>query len=107
MCVKRSTGPGCRRAVMAGTIVRKRGSKPARVEALVAAVRAVLGEAISAGGSTLRDYAHTDGSSGSFQQRFDVYDREGEPCRSPGCTSTVRRIVQSGRSTFYCPTCQR
>jgi formamidopyrimidine-DNA glycosylase len=91
---------------MAGTIVRKRGSSP-RVEALVAAVRAVLGEAISAGGSTLRDYAHTDGSSGSFQQRFDVYDREGEPCRSPGCTSTVRRIVQSGRSTFYCPTCQR
>jgi formamidopyrimidine-DNA glycosylase len=91
---------------MAGSIVRQRGGSP-RVEALVAAVRSVLTEAIAAGGSTLRDYAHTDGTSGEFQQRFDVYDREGEPCRTPGCTSHVKRIVQSGRSTFYCPTCQR
>lgn len=91
---------------MAGSIVRQRGVSP-RVEALVAAVRSVLTEAIAAGGSTLRDYAHTDGTSGEFQQRFDVYDREAEPCRSPGCTSHISRIVQSGRSTFYCPTCQR
>jgi formamidopyrimidine-DNA glycosylase len=91
---------------LAGTIVRKRGQSP-RVETLVSAVRGVLIEAIAAGGSTLRDYVHTDGSSGAFQQRFDVYDREGEPCRSPGCTSAVQRVVQSGRSTFYCPTCQR
>ncbi len=91
---------------LAGSIVRKHGISP-RVEALVAAVRSVLAEAIQAGGSTLRDYAHTDGSSGEFQQRFDVYDREGDPCRTAGCTSTVERIVQSGRSTFFCPTCQR
>lgn len=91
---------------MAGSIVRKRGDSP-RVESLVAAVRSVLAEAIAAGGSTLRDYAHTDGTSGEFQQRFDVYDREGQPCRTPGCPSSVARIVQSGRSTFYCPTCQR
>jgi len=91
---------------MAGSIVRKRGGSP-RVEAIVTAVRAVLAEAIAAGGSTLRDYAHTDGSSGEFQQRFDVYDREDEPCRTPGCSSHITRIVQSGRSTFFCPTCQR
>jgi formamidopyrimidine-DNA glycosylase len=91
---------------MAGSIVRKRGGSP-RVEALVSAVRSVLAEAIAAGGSTLRDYAHTDGSSGEFQQRFDVYDREDEPCRTPGCSSHISRIVQSGRSTFFCPTCQR
>ena len=91
---------------LAGSIVRKRGDSP-RGEALVTSVRSVLVEAIAAGGSTLRDYAHTDGSSGEFQQRFDVYDREGEPCRTHGCKATVQRIVQSGRSTFFCPTCQR
>ena len=91
---------------MAGTIVRKRGTSE-RVEALVTAVREILTEAIAAGGSTLRDYARPDGSSGAFQQRFDVYDREGEPCRTQGCGKIVRRIVQSGRSTFYCPSCQR
>lgn len=91
---------------LSGSIVRKRGPSPL-VEALVHSVRTILGEAIVAGGSTLRDYAHTDGGSGDFQQRFDVYDREGEACRSEGCTSKIRRIVQSGRSSFYCPTCQR
>lgn len=90
----------------AGTIVRKHGPGP-RVEALATAVRAVLGEAIAAGGSTLRDYARTNGTGGEFQQRFDVYDRESGPCRTPGCTSVIKRIVQSGRSSFYCPTCQR
>lgn len=91
---------------LSGSIVRKRGSSPL-VEPLVRAIRTIIAEAIEAGGSTLRDYAHTDGSAGEFQQRFDVYDREGEACRTQDCTSKVRRIVQSGRSTFYCPTCQR
>jgi formamidopyrimidine-DNA glycosylase len=78
----------------------------ARAEDLVAAVRSVLAEAIAAGGSTLRDYARADGELGYFQHSFDVYDREGEPCPR-GCRGTVRRIVQSGRSTFYCPACQK
>ena len=90
----------------AASIVRKRGPSP-RVEALVQGIRSTLDEALAAGGSTLRDYAHTDGSSGEFQQRFDVYDREAESCRTPGCTDKVKRLVQSGRSSFYCPTCQR
>ncbi len=62
---------------------------------------------IAAGGSRLRDYMHTDGSLGYFQHSFSVYDREGEPCRRPGCGGTVERIVQSGRSTFFCARCQR
>lgn len=91
---------------VSASIVRKRGPSP-RVEALVHSIRSILDEALAAGGSTLRDYAHTDGSSGEFQQRFDVYNREAEACRTQGCTSTIRRQVQSGRSSFYCPTCQR
>ncbi len=78
----------------------------ARATRLVAAIQAVLREAIDAGGSTLRDYAHADGSLGYFQHRFCVYDREGEICPDHGCGS-VQRIVQSGRSTFFCPGCQR
>ena len=62
---------------------------------------------MAAGGSSLRDYAHTDGALGYFQHRFRVYDREGEPCPTPGCGGVVRGIVQSGRSTFYCGDCQR
>lgn len=88
----------------AGSLVRKRGQDP-RLEALVRHVRDVLAEAIHAGGSTLQDFAHTDGNVGAFQQRFLVYDREGEPCT--GCGSPIERLVQSGRSTFYCPKCQR
>ena len=61
---------------------------------------------MEAGGSTLRDYARTDGSLGLFQHRFRVYDRAGEPCSKPGCAGTVLRLVQAGRSTFYCPSCQ-
>ncbi|ABS65257.1 formamidopyrimidine-DNA glycosylase [Parvibaculum lavamentivorans DS-1] len=80
---------------------------PARVERLTAAIRAVLQDAIAAGGSTLRDYAATDGELGYFQHAFAVYGREGEACSKPGCGGTVRRIVQSARSTFYCPACQR
>ncbi|MEC3861841.1 bifunctional DNA-formamidopyrimidine glycosylase/DNA-(apurinic or apyrimidinic site) lyase [Mesobacterium sp. TK19101] len=78
-----------------------------RVAALVPIIRAVLQEAIAAGGSSLRDFRQADGELGYFQHNFDVYDREGAPCRTPGCRSDIRRIVQSGRSSFYCPTCQR
>jgi formamidopyrimidine-DNA glycosylase len=78
---------------------------PARIARLVPVIREVLGEAIAAGGSSLRDYRHTDGELGYFQHRFRVYDREGQPC--PVCGTAVSRIVQSGRSTFFCPSCQR
>ncbi|MDJ1008290.1 MAG: bifunctional DNA-formamidopyrimidine glycosylase/DNA-(apurinic or apyrimidinic site) lyase [Paracoccaceae bacterium] len=78
-----------------------------RVSALVPVIRAVLTEAIDAGGSSLRDYRQADGDLGYFQHSFLVYDREGAPCRTENCGGTVRRIVQSGRSTFYCATCQR
>ncbi|MEA3080888.1 MAG: formamidopyrimidine-DNA glycosylase [Sphingomonadales bacterium] len=75
-----------------------------RLQRLVPAIRDVLAEAIAAGGSTLRDFASPDGELGYFSKSFAVYDREGKPC---GCGGTVRRIVQGGRSTFYCPRCQR
>ena len=78
-----------------------------RVASLVPIIRDVLNDAITAGGSSLRDFRQADGELGYFQHSFDVYGREAEPCRTPGCRSTIRRIVQSGRSTFYCPTCQR
>jgi formamidopyrimidine-DNA glycosylase len=67
----------------------------------------VLQEAVAAGGSTLRDFAHTDGSMGYFQHAFKVYDREGEPCVAPSCSGVVERITQSGRSTYFCASCQR
>ena len=92
---------------LAGSIVRKDGASTERTEQLAGAIRAVIADAIEAGGSSLRDYVHTDGSLGYFQHRFSVYDREGEACRKPGCTGHIKRIVQSGRSTFYCPVCQR
>ena len=79
----------------------------ARVATLVPAIRATLAEAIEAGGSTLRDYRQTDGELGYFQHAFRVYGREGAPCVTPGCDGIVARIVQSGRSTFHCPRCQR
>ena len=80
---------------------------PMRLERLVQTVREVLQEAIEAGGSTLRDYAGADGALGYFQHAFRVYGREGESCLRPGCKGVVRRTVQAGRSTFYCPSCQR
>lgn len=79
----------------------------ARLVALVGAIRKVLEEAIVAGGSTLRDYASADGALGYFQHSFQAYGREGEPCSTPECKGVIRRIVQGGRSTFYCPVCQR
>ena len=78
----------------------------ARAERLVPAIKMVLQEAIAAGGSSLRDYVQASGELGCFQHSFDVYDREGQPCQNCNRNS-VRRIVQSGRSSFYCPTCQR
>jgi formamidopyrimidine-DNA glycosylase len=79
----------------------------ARVAAMVPIIRQVLAEAIEAGGSSLRDFRQADGELGYFQHSFDAYGREGEPCRAPGCTATIARIVQAGRSSFYCPQCQR
>jgi formamidopyrimidine-DNA glycosylase len=79
----------------------------ARAATLVPIIREVLAEAIEAGGSSLRDYRQTDGELGYFQHAFRVYGREGAPCPTPGCTGTIARIVQSGRSTFFCPRCQR
>jgi formamidopyrimidine-DNA glycosylase len=91
----------------AGHLVTKAG-KPKRVlEDLALGVRQVLIEAIEVGGSTLRDFRNAEGGSGYFQHRFAVYDREGEPCPTPMCTGTIRRIVQAGRSSFFCPACQR
>ena len=90
----------------AGTIAPANGKAGARAEKLATAIRSVIADAIDAGGSSLRDYVHADGSLGYFQHSFSVYDREGEPCRKDGCTGTISRIVQSGRSTFYCPVCQ-
>jgi formamidopyrimidine-DNA glycosylase len=90
----------------AGSLVKKNSYDP-RLEELVRHIRAVLLEAIAAGGSTLRDFIQPQGEKGSFQQVFAVYDREGEKCRRRGCGGTIKRIVQSGRSTFYCPKCQK
>jgi formamidopyrimidine-DNA glycosylase len=77
-----------------------------QLERLVEAIQSVLGEAIDKGGSTLRDFASADGALGYFQHEFVVYDREREPCVSPGCKGVIRRVVQAGRSTFFCPVCQ-
>lgn len=77
----------------------------AKLDALAEAIPDVLEEAIEAGGSSLKDFAAPDGELGYFSKKFDVYDREGEPCRS--CEGKVRRIVQGGRSTFFCASCQR
>jgi len=77
------------------------------VEALVPIIRTILEEAIAAGGSTLKDYAQVSGELGYFQHSFKAYGREGEPCVAKGCQATIARIVQSNRSTFYCPDCQK
>ncbi len=79
----------------------------ARVAGLVPIVRDVLGEAIAAGGSSFKDYRQADGELGYFQHGFQVYDREGQTCLKPVCEGEIRRIVQSGRSSFFCPQCQR
>lgn len=87
---------------------RKAGALSAkRASSLVPIIREVLSEAIEAGGSSLRDYRQADGDLGYFQHTFDVYGREGEPCKTSDCTAKIRRITQAGRSSFYCPSCQR
>ena len=87
---------------------RKAGNvSPARIARLVPVIRDVLNEAISAGGSSLRDYRQADGELGYFQHTFWAYDREGAPCQTPDCDGIIQRIVQSGRSTYYCSHCQR
>lgn len=87
-------------------LVRKSGAPTARAERLASAIRAVIADAIAAGGSSLRDYRQTDGALGYFQHSFKVYGRDGEPCTTKGCQGTVQRITQAGRSTFYCSACQ-
>ncbi len=91
----------------AGTLVDTKGKPKAALMLLTEAIRAVIADAIAAGGSSLRDHIQTDGTLGYFQHSFSVYDREGEPCRTPGCGGTVARAVQAGRSSFYCPKCQK
>ncbi len=91
----------------AASLATKRGRPTSGAKRLVTALRAVLKEAIAAGGSSLRDYRRADGVPGAFQHSFAVYGREGMACVRPGCRGSVRRIVQAGRSTFYCPKCQR
>ena len=91
----------------ASTIAAKSGAPNERAERLVDAIRAVLGDAIAAGGSSLRDHRRTDGELGRFQHDFRVYDREGLRCPTRGCRGTVKRVVQTGRSTFFCPVCQK
>lgn len=78
-----------------------------RAQRLVPAIKRILREAIAAGGSSLRDYAHTDGELGYFQHKFAVYNREGEVCPAKDCGGTIKRLVQAGRSSWYCPNCQR
>jgi formamidopyrimidine-DNA glycosylase len=95
----------------ASTVADRKGAPNERAERLVDGIKAVLTQAIKDGGSSLRDHRLTDGELGMFQHHFRVYDRAGEPCRTQvgvrACGGTIKRIVQSGRSTFYCPVCQK
>lgn len=90
----------------AGMLATKSGRPAKKADLLAANIRAILEEAIKAGGSSLKDHTQADGTLGYFQHSFAVYDREGEACRTPGCAGNIARLVQSGRSTFYCPSCQ-
>jgi formamidopyrimidine-DNA glycosylase len=91
----------------AATLAARAGVPTARAEILVDAIKAVLHDAIAAGGSSLRDHRQTSGELGLFQHSFRVYDRTGTPCLTPSCSGTIRRVVQTGRSTFFCPVCQK
>ena len=92
---------------LAATLATKKAEPTAHARRLVDAIHAVLNAAIKAGGSSLRDHRQTSGELGYFQHSFQVYDREGEPCQTEGCEGIVKRFVQNGRSTFWCPKCQR
>jgi formamidopyrimidine-DNA glycosylase len=91
----------------ASTVASRQGVPNLRARSLVEAIKSVLRDAIRAGGSSLRDHRRTDGALGDFQHNFRVYDRAGLPCPRKGCTGIVKRIVQGGRSTFFCPVCQK
>ncbi len=91
----------------ASTLAMRNGAPTPHAERLVAAIKTVLEDAIAAGGSSLRDHRRTDGELGSFQHKFRVYDRESGRCPTRGCPGIVRRITQNGRSTFFCPVCQK
>ncbi len=99
----------CEALFRAGVSPRRKAGQVSkqRVAALVPVIRQVLQDAIEAGGSSLRDFRQADGELGYFQHSFDVYGREGEPCRTDGCNGSIQRITQSGRSSFYCAQCQR
>jgi formamidopyrimidine-DNA glycosylase len=92
---------------LAATLATRKAEPTDQARRLVAAIHAVLNQAIKAGGSSLRDHRQTSGELGYFQHSFQVYDREGEKCATPGCGGTVRRFTQNGRSTFWCPKCQK
>ena len=92
---------------LAATLATKAGEPTDRAGRVVDAVHAVLNQAIEAGGSSLRDHRQTSGELGYFQHSFQVYDREGEKCQTAGCAGIVRRFTQNGRSTFWCPKCQK
>src|ERR1700732_2077579 len=92
---------------LAATLSTRKAEPTDHAKRLVAAIHAVLNQAIEAGGSSLRDHRHTSGELGYFQPSFLVYDREGETCQSAGCGGIVRRFTQNGRSTFWCPKCQK
>jgi formamidopyrimidine-DNA glycosylase len=92
---------------LAATLATKKGEPTDRSRRLVESIHTVLNDAIKAGGSSLRDHRQTSGELGYFQHSFQVYDREGEPCRTRGCEGIVKRFTQNGRSTFWCPKCQK
>ena len=92
---------------LAATLATKKGEPTEHAARLVEAIHAVLNEAIKAGGSSLRDHRQANGELGYFQHSFRVYDREGEKCQTRGCGGTIRRFTQNGRSTFWCPKCQK
>jgi formamidopyrimidine-DNA glycosylase len=92
---------------LAATLATKAGEPTDHAKRLVEAIHAVLNQAIKAGGSSLRDHRQTSGELGYFQHSFQVYDREGERCQTANCVGVVRRFTQNGRSTFWCPKCQK
>jgi formamidopyrimidine-DNA glycosylase len=92
---------------LAATLATKKGEPTDHAKRLVTSIHAVLNQAIKAGGSSLRDHRQTSGELGYFQHSFQVYDREGEKCQTAKCSGIVKRFVQNGRSTFWCPKCQK
>ena len=92
---------------LAATLATKKGEPTDHSKRLVTSIHSVLNQAIKAGGSSISDHRLTSGELGYFQHSFQVYDREGEKCQTAGCSGIVRRFVQNGRSTFWCPKCQK